>query len=420
MKTRCFGRWTALLLALLLLLTACTAAKVPDDNSSTDQNGEAEESSQTQTTGESSETTDAVVSEGLILVRGGKSSYRIVFSETATSAIVGAANDLLEAFAACCNVTLGFSDDFRKNGEVDDPNACEILIGSTNRAASETVLTGLARGEYAACAVGNSLVLIGASESGTLAAVEHLIATLLASPVNELIFDAEDAFLLKLEQKLTVSFMGDSITTYEGYSNAISYNATLAGYPVWYSPSRMPVGATWWHQVVTGMDWELCVNNSYSGGRVTHPLTYQTRAANLHSASGITPDVIIVYYGINDYNNMVSLAEFTSAYEQMLKKMVETYPDARIYCCTLNPIICTDNGRNTSLEKNGAGVMLSAFNNAIVRVALENGADFIDLYSAIGSTLYQSTYDRIHPTKDGMRLMSEAVLQKLRADFATE
>jgi lysophospholipase L1-like esterase len=180
----------------------------------------------------------------------------------------------------------------------------------------------------------------------------------------------------------------------------------------------MPVTSTWWYRILDGMGWDLCVNNSYSGGRVSHPYSYETRAVNLHTDDGVKPDVIIIYYGINDYNNMVGLSSFSSSYATMLKNMRAAYPDATIYCCTLNPIICTDNGRNTSLEKNGDGVALTSFNSEIVRLADANGAGVIDFYSAIGETLYQYTYDNIHPTAQGMQMMADVVMQVLKNDYA--
>lgn len=218
-------------------------------------------------------------------------------------------------------------------------------------------------------------------------------------------------------RRLLVSFLGDSITTFAGYSNNEVYQPTLAANPTWYTTEKMSVRDTWWYGVTERMGWMLCVNNSYSGGRVTHPYSYETRARNLHLASGETPDVILVYYGINDYNNNVSLSEFSAAYDQMIAAMRETYPQAQILCCTLNPIICTDNGRNTSLEQNGAGVALTAFNTAILLAADRNGAEIIDFYTQIGDRVYQNTYDRIHPNAEGMALMRDAALSVLGEIF---
>ncbi len=140
-------------------------------------------------------------------------------------------------------------------------------------------------------------------------------------------------------------------------------------------------------------------------------------AKNLHNSAGIKPDVIIIYYGINDYNNSVALSEFRTAYAKMLDVIAGNYPDATVYCCTLIPVICTSYSRNTTLEKNTEGVAIADFNSAIVNLASIKGANVIDFATEIGADQYQYTFDYIHPKSEGMKRMSDTVLKVLKEDF---
>ena len=64
-----------------------------------------------------------------------------------------------------------------------------------------------------------------------------------------------------------VSILGDSVSTFQGYNPR--------GYSVFYDASMQRVNGlnsvsdTWWDMVIKSMHARLCVNNSYSGNRVT-------------------------------------------------------------------------------------------------------------------------------------------------------
>ena len=66
---------------------------------------------------------------------------------------------------------------------------------------------------------------------------------------------------------MMISIMGDSISTFE------SFNPD--GYCVFYDAQMQRVNGlgsvsdTWWDRVIKRMDGRLCVNNSYSGSKVT-------------------------------------------------------------------------------------------------------------------------------------------------------
>lgn len=105
-------------------------------------------------------------------------------------------------------------------------------------------------------------------------------------------------------QKKTVSILGDSYSTYEGY-------VTPDTNEMWYYAKSNPkttdvqdVKQTWWHQLITRQGWKLCVNNSYSGSTIGYhgysgndysKRSFLTRMGNLGC-----PDIIFIFGATND------------------------------------------------------------------------------------------------------------------------
>ncbi len=107
------------------------------------------------------------------------------------------------------------------------------------------------------------------------------------------------------QEKVSVSILGDSYSTFEGY-------LTPDTMITWYQRGKalydrtdvVKVSDTWWMQVIKRMGWKLDVNNSWSGSTVcntgynkedyTHE-SFVTRVSYLGS-----PDVIFVFGGTND------------------------------------------------------------------------------------------------------------------------
>ena len=71
-----------------------------------------------------------------------------------------------------------------------------------------------------------------------------------------------------MAQTKTVSILGDSYSTFEGFitpkSNYTWYNAA----PDYKNTDVNSVRQTWWHRVITDNGWRLFVNNSFSGSTV--------------------------------------------------------------------------------------------------------------------------------------------------------
>ena len=256
-----------------------------------------------------------------------------------------------------------------------------------------------------------------------------------------------------------VSVLGDSISTFKGYSNDASVNTTIGKnaprYDVGPADTKPKsycllesVNDTWWMNFANRGGMSLLVNNSWagsqvfggeaSGGRVI-PAAYLERCVNLHDNTlennsknkAINPDVIFVYLGINDYNFnrskvgsgevdyaalldsdgvYVTPQNFGEAYGIMLHKMQTAYPDAQIFVMTLLP-------------ENMYSVDRSAWeqHNFYIRAAAEYyGIPVVDLAANCAITWENySKYmiDKIHPTTEGMKLISNCIESELQSYY---
>lgn len=222
-----------------------------------------------------------------------------------------------------------------------------------------------------------------------------------ADIVNE--NESYDAMISALKSKYAgkkISIIGDSISTFEGYSNNASNNSTTGNNAYYYSTSETSglsaVDHTYWMKLIDALDMELCVNNSWSGGRVygKSETSYKDssvfRSTQLHRDAGgqrVEPDVIVFFYGINDINNKVTFGNllneldgakdrsaeleivdawfkallaknvngsvagstytnFQEAYALSLYNMKTNYADSEIYCVNLMP--CAKYFKNNS------------------------------------------------------------------------
>lgn len=226
----------------------------------------------------------------------------------------------------------------------------------------------------------------------------------------------------------TLSILGDSISTFTGYipsGNANFYTGSNCGVST--------VNDTWWKKLMDALGMTLNLNNSWSGARVTTtngtPSAGVTRASDL----GTSPDVVIVYMGINDFNNEVTLGTydgngtfptatntFREAYAIMLDKIMTAYPTSEIWCATLPA--CERNGSTGAPEINGNNVLLDDFNNAIRNLSQVFGAKILD-FAQCGLTyenmsIYMGdwttgTGQGLHPNADGHTLIANQAIRQI-------
>ena len=225
--------------------------------------------------------------------------------------------------------------------------------------------------------------------------------------------DSSNTEINEFEEK-TISFLGDSITTFDGWSNNPSMNTTLGNNTYYYDSTKMSVDETYWMRVIDSTGMKLCVNNSSDGARVSDTRPNLTsgidRAMQLHNdVDNIIPDVIIVYLGTNDLAHEVSLEEFMDAYEKMLNNIKEYYPNAEVYCCTILPESRTEN----------LGTLRSAYNTAIRSLADDAGFEIIDFASSLARRwkynlcTFEDDNLRVHPTSGGMEYLAQTIINQL-------
>ena len=214
----------------------------------------------------------------------------------------------------------------------------------------------------------------------------------------------------------TVSILGDSISTYEGYNPD--------GYEVYYDEfmqarNRLTdVNDTWWAMTMHHFGWDLCVNNSYSGckvsGKAFPAASSEARLLNLKTDDS-QPDFILIYIGFNDFGYGVEIGKnhlfgtedtesFSGAYKQMISRIKSLYPTSRVICGTLMRSRIKHNC-DWRFPERFAGIPLEEYNHVIRNVCKKEHIFLADL-SAIGQKY--ETLDGTHPTADGHRVIAEA------------
>ena len=208
-----------------------------------------------------------------------------------------------------------------------------------------------------------------------------------------------------------LSILGDSISTYQGFSNDRTANETLFFNPYYYRDPFPPEG-TYWMRLMRTFDLTLCVNNSWSGGNLSgrdNPDAGVNRAAHLCRDDGTAPDLIIVFMGINDLGRRVDIATFSADYEHTLMTLKQQHPTAYVCCVNLPD-------RHPSMKRE-----TEIFNTAIAAAAAAAGERFFvaDLFSSRLNNVfyYDNTTDGLHPDEDGMRYIAEVVEGAIRSKF---
>ena len=82
----------------------------------------------------------------------------------------------------------------------------------------------------------------------------------------------------------------------------------------------------------------LCLNNSWSGGNLSGVDDFSSgvnRAEQLSRDDGTSPDLIIIFIGINDLGRGVDISVFSADYKKTLNKIKAKYPEAKVCCVNL-------------------------------------------------------------------------------------
>ena len=227
------------------------------------------------------------------------------------------------------------------------------------------------------------------------------------------------------------SILGDSISTLEGYSeprNAAFYDTEKKLASGVFAPSY-----TWWGKVIDRLGGTLLVNNSFSGSTVCWRPAFEIasyacsdKRTSALGRDGISPDVIMVYMGTNDWGSGFRIAPnehirttaedrswFLGAYKVMLEKLRRNYPHAEIWCFTLSVSCCSAEPAFAFPYYYG-GIHMEEYCNAIRTAAKEYGCRVIDLYQ---NAHPYDTIDKFHANASGMETLANSVLESLESSL---
>lgn len=257
------------------------------------------------------------------------------------------------------------------------------------------------------------------------------------------------------ESMVYFSIIGDSISTFK--------DMLPAGNGTHYTGSNYDITTykqTWWGRVEDAMGWKLCVNNSWTGTKVTDSGNKGGvgRASALHTEEA-SPDVIFLALGINDFINSVTVADptyaynyegqyvndyvdggsdFLTSYITTLYTLKKNYPKAKIYALNIIPHVrqtsaygvgdvANDSPFLTAFPPcNKNGLMITSFNDFIAYACKLCGVEVIDLYTAgfnhQNASLYFGDYNTetgyyLHPNSAGMRVWANKVISQVKNSF---
>lgn len=151
------------------------------------------------------------------------------------------------------------------------------------------------------------------------------------------------------QAKPSVSILGDSYSTFEGYLTPDTMD-------IWYFEGAQDarrtdvksVSETWWMKLIKKKNWKLEVNNSWSGSTICYTgyrdEDYSRRSFITRVQALGSPDIILIFGGTNDswanapigefkYSDWrrADLYTFRPAMACMLAKIKERYPTADVY-----------------------------------------------------------------------------------------
>lgn len=199
--------------------------------------------------------------------------------------------------------------------------------------------------------------------------------------------------------KPTVSILGDSYSTFEGFIEPASNE-------MWYFSSFddgrtdvTDVRQTWWWQFIKENGLRLEQNNSYSGATISYlgynqanyqPRSFITRANNLG-----TPDILLVFGGTNDSWAGVPVGEYKW----------EPANDMELY--TFRPAVCRL-ARELTLRYPNVDIYF-IINSELREEIVESIKTACERYQIAVIELHDIDKKNGHPSIEGMRSIAEQV-----------
>lgn len=207
----------------------------------------------------------------------------------------------------------------------------------------------------------------------------------------------------KTRTNANVSFLGDSITTYQ--------DIIPTDFPTYYPAGDVDsVDKTWWKIALELSETNLLMNNSYSGSYVSQGTMYgaSMKRLELLAKDGVDPDTIVIYMGTNDLTHNIQVSKFTNMYKEMIENIKKLYDDVDIFVLTM-PSNKYAISFNEPREK---------MNKAIADIAAEYDLFLIDLVDLINfDNAFEYMYAGAHPNASGMEVIGKEVGKHLSREY---
>ena len=208
-----------------------------------------------------------------------------------------------------------------------------------------------------------------------------------------------------------ISVHGDGISTFAGYTDPTqSYyserTAKTSGFD--------SADGTWWMKLTKMLGGSFVGNGAAHGSYVSmtaqYPAFLPGRIRRLANGD-VSPEIILVYTGINDVIDNIEVEPFRRDYVKMIENLKKFFPEAEIWCGTLvkskGPILY-EMIKENDLDN------IEVYNEIIRDCVKETGVKLADL--AAQGVAYES-FNRLHPDEAGMTTFAEAWYKNLKGEI---
>jgi lysophospholipase L1-like esterase len=232
------------------------------------------------------------------------------------------------------------------------------------------------------------------------------------------IYDIEETTL----DNATISFMGDSISTfYDGSNNPQSYyGGTNQYYYPLYSATVKSYTQTWWYQTYNSLGLKLGVNNSWSGSAAFgHSSSAGSSTSRLETlGENGTPNIVVIYLGTNDNVNGHKVENLHQAYVTMIDYITTNYVTFEGTIAKIPYIYLFTNGYSAYSGYNYTEERRLQYNELFKQLANEyQNVRVFDLANIITKDNY-SLYlgDSLHYNATGMTFIATNFVKQLKEE----
>lgn len=145
--------------------------------------------------------------EDVVLAENGKTSYKVIRSQTATDHEIKVTGDVVRGFKEKSNADIFASDDWVNEALGYKESELEILVGKTNRAESALVYSNLRSDDYAVVIVDKKIVIAAYNEEKLNEALAYFLEKLTVTE-GKTVFLASDSITVKGEYEVSEITIG--------------------------------------------------------------------------------------------------------------------------------------------------------------------------------------------------------------------